>query len=484
MEKQGFDRDWAAKYWVAHWKLPSIQMGFEMLHRGLVSMDNIRDLLRTADIAPVWHEPLIGISYAPYTRVDVRRMHALGILSDAQLVKAYKDLGYDDEHAANMSQFTIMYNLDEERTASKAEILRGYSMGILTRQEALDDLMGLAYSQSLAEYYLSMEDYKITESETEEELDVIGALYANNEIDETTARASMGKLGLNSGRIERLLKVWGIRRKAKPLYPTKAELESFFKRGIVSEATFRQELTKRGYVDTYVQYYWANLVAEIHEDAVKEEERAAKEAERIRKAEIKTAYEQDRADLNYKIAQARTLSIEIQVQLAARLAAPERRAKMDIIETSTLTIARIQSEIADKRVTLTDAKSVLRQLAIVPELEDMYDIVDSIDLQIAELNATIADLQASRVETKAAIRRATPGAEIEEGRKVVDSILTDIAYENAEIARLKLIIAGAKSELALEWTSEDIAAMQEELRQIRLHIAELEEMRARLKLTV
>ncbi|GAI43190.1 unnamed protein product, partial [marine sediment metagenome] len=38
MAKQGFSVEWAQRWWVAHWRLPSISAGFDMLHRGQISV--------------------------------------------------------------------------------------------------------------------------------------------------------------------------------------------------------------------------------------------------------------------------------------------------------------------------------------------------------------------------------------------------------------------------------------------------------------
>jgi hypothetical protein len=114
-EKQGMSKEWARRYWRAHWVLPSPTMGYEMLHRGIISMEDLDTLLRTADYPKFWREKLIKLSYNPYTRVDVRRMYQMGILTREQVFRAYKDIGYDDEHAENLTKFTVAGASQEER---------------------------------------------------------------------------------------------------------------------------------------------------------------------------------------------------------------------------------------------------------------------------------------------------------------------------------------------------------------------------------
>lgn len=106
-QKKGLSREWAERYWAAHWSLPSPQQGFEMLHRGVINRDELHLLLRALDIMPFWRERLIEISYNPLTRVDIRRMHLLGILTEPEVFQAYKDIGYNDLNAKRLTAFTV-----------------------------------------------------------------------------------------------------------------------------------------------------------------------------------------------------------------------------------------------------------------------------------------------------------------------------------------------------------------------------------------
>ena len=82
LTKQGLSPFWQMKYWAAHWDQPSIQMGFEMLHRGVIDRATLDMLFRTVELPPYWREKLVQIAYQPYTRVDVRRMFDMGVLGE------------------------------------------------------------------------------------------------------------------------------------------------------------------------------------------------------------------------------------------------------------------------------------------------------------------------------------------------------------------------------------------------------------------
>jgi hypothetical protein len=130
MAKLGFDPEWAIRFWRAHWELPSLGDGAEMVHRGLITEGDYAQLLHLQDIAPGWRQKLTGIIYNPYTRVDVRRMYGQGILTREQVKRSYMDGGYDEEHAENLTAWTIAYE-DGNGSSIPAE-LQGITEGIIT----------------------------------------------------------------------------------------------------------------------------------------------------------------------------------------------------------------------------------------------------------------------------------------------------------------------------------------------------------------
>ena len=172
----GLSEEWARRYWAAHWELPSPSQGFEMLHRGIVTEDELRLLLRALDIMPYWREKLIKLSYNPYTRVDVRRMYQLGVLNRDQVYRAYRDLGYDDERARNLTEFTIRYYASEDedelenvRQLTRSVYVSAYQRGILTRGEAMERLQEIGYLREDAELLLRLADVQRSMGATQDD---------------------------------------------------------------------------------------------------------------------------------------------------------------------------------------------------------------------------------------------------------------------------------------------------------------------------
>jgi len=251
-EKLGMDREWARRYWIMHWRLPSISMGFDMLHRGIIDEDTLKMLIKTADISPFWRDKLIKLSYDPYTRVDVRRMYRLGILDEDDVKRAYLDLGYDEEHARNLTAYTVLEETAAERDLTRTDILRGYRVGIFTAQEAVQQLMNIGYDQEEAEYYVLYEVYKYAQDIEERKIDAVKKLYIAGLIDRGEAVNRLGKLNLTGDQINLLFSEWDIEKESKTKRLTTATIKSLYLNEIITEAQARQELSNLRYDDKYV----------------------------------------------------------------------------------------------------------------------------------------------------------------------------------------------------------------------------------------
>lgn len=316
MQKLGFERERAEDYWAAHWRLPSTGQGFEMFWRlPEFTEEHLRALLTRLDIMPAYHDQLIKIAYSPITRVDVRRMHATGQITDAELLTRYTDIGFSPADAAEMAEFTIRYNAETETSYTKTEILKGYKLGMIDAALAVALFEEMGRSREYAFYVLALEDYKRDLDILEQRIDIIEDRFVAHEIDTTTARGRLTQLNLTGVHIDRLLEEWGIRRRAKIALPTRANIEEFYKDGILDEPRARLELLKRRVPEYAIDWWILDWDQEIVDKARKEAERAQKEQERMAKAEFRTRRSVGLANLNRDIAELKLLLAEWKVVL-------------------------------------------------------------------------------------------------------------------------------------------------------------------------
>jgi hypothetical protein len=264
-KQQGISSDWAHKYWQAHWVLPSIQMAFEMLHRRVIDETKLRQLMAAQDIIPGWRDELIAISYSPYTRVDIRRMHDVGVLTEAEVFRAYQDIGYDTDKAQTLTDFTIRLNSDDPDDIepldglTRSAVIRAFKDGIIDRPTAEQLLTAEGVGTDAALIYLTTAEMDIEAELRKDSTETILAEFSNGAISLREAERELRILPLTPLEVEKAeLK---LRRlvAVKTKQPSKADLSKMYKEGIIGRPTFEQQMLRLGYSQFWVDEY-VNLI--------------------------------------------------------------------------------------------------------------------------------------------------------------------------------------------------------------------------------
>ncbi|KKM24943.1 hypothetical protein LCGC14_1600000 [marine sediment metagenome] len=247
-QQKGLSKEWAERYWAAHWDLPSIQQGFAMLHRGIISESDLNMLLRALDIMPFWRDKLMALSYKPLTRVDVRRMHQLGTLDEGGVKKAYQDGGYNDYNAGRMTDFTIRYNRRILSGFTPRDAVNAYINRLIEASECRNLLSQIGTKESEIPNILNLASNKRAWKMKTEQIDAISNLYRKGKYDYGQARSMLGGLGLASDYVKTLLEQWAAKSEAdKTATFTNAQTLKLFAAELIDEVRAREELTLLGF---------------------------------------------------------------------------------------------------------------------------------------------------------------------------------------------------------------------------------------------
>jgi len=246
----GISREWCERYWAAHWSLPSPQQGFEMLHRGVIDNNDLNLLLRALDIMPFWRDKLMQISYNPLTRVDVRRMYGLGVLSESEVEKAYRDIGYTQENAGRLREFTIKQTITSQSGLSVAKIVTAYKNGLMSRTDAFNQVSRLGTRPQNVSEIMESADVQLAWQRVKDGISATRNRYKQEIIDENQARSELSGYGLESDKINRYIQQWiADGEKEKVTLLSKTDVLALLKKGVINIARARQELRLLGYTD-------------------------------------------------------------------------------------------------------------------------------------------------------------------------------------------------------------------------------------------
>jgi len=254
--RKGLSKEWAERYWAAHWSLPSPSQGFDMLHRGIITKDELDMLLRALDIMPFWREKLTGIAHRLLTRVDIRRMYGVGVLTEGEVYDAYMELGYNERDAKRMSDFTVKQILQTQSKFTSSDVVAAYSKYMISRSEARSLLLDVGVKSENIDFVIKSAEYERDWKLTEDKISAIRNLYKKGVYTANTARAELLKLDMPAERVDVLMEQWYIEEKDKPARCwTTAQTLSFIDKGLITAERGRQELTNIGYNAEHIEIY-------------------------------------------------------------------------------------------------------------------------------------------------------------------------------------------------------------------------------------
>lgn len=292
--KQGLSADWCKRYWREHWQLPSPNQVFEMLHRGQIDFDALDRYLKAADYAPFWRDKLRSISYNPYTRVDVRRMYKLGILAVNEVRKAYRDIGYDEEHAENLTQFTIRELEGINKEVTKGEIIKSYVKHLIDNTEAETMLRELGYGQEETDFILNLADLEMNRENYDTYISFVKKAFIEGVLDRDESELRLVQFNVYPPTVSFLIQRWELERETNRKKPTQSQLDKWRESRLLSTDEYREEMRAIGWSDKYIDMFVGKqtfgAVAEYGENVAPPEEAPEEIRKQATKSDLDALY--------------------------------------------------------------------------------------------------------------------------------------------------------------------------------------------------
>lgn len=248
-KKVGLSEFWSKMFWRSHWELPSILQGFEMLHRRVIKPDELDVLLRALDVMPFWREKLKDISFRPLTRVDIRRMRRAGVLSADEVKSSYLDLGYNEENAQKMTDWTETTVIETEKELSKADILRAVRIGQISEISAVEFLGNLGYDEEEAGFLIKLNISREQSSQREITRSMILKQFRYGILTRSEALGKLQGRGFASQAADNILKTFELEQAFDVRELSFGYLRTLFADKAIEEPFFRTYLSQLGFMD-------------------------------------------------------------------------------------------------------------------------------------------------------------------------------------------------------------------------------------------
>ena len=170
-----------------------------------------------------------------------------GVITDEQASDMLAKLGMDANTIAMYLHEAHLESYSDYRGATITMVLQAYYQQLITAEQALPVLEGFHVTPQAAQFMLDFEDAQRAFAAVNNALTRLRTLFAARKITLTTARDSLGKLGVAPAAIEGVLKSWEIENSVTVKVLTEAQIADAMVANIMTVDQAMTELENIGY---------------------------------------------------------------------------------------------------------------------------------------------------------------------------------------------------------------------------------------------
>jgi hypothetical protein len=265
--KAGLPVDQAKNFWAAHWELPSVRQGYEMLHRGIISLQDLKTLMVALDIMPYWRDKLIAMSYSRYTRVDIRRLNKEGLFKAEDMVAAYEEIGYPPDKAKIMAQLALKINFDAQSASTFEKVKDLRKRKLITQEEMDSSIEVLGYDPEVSEMVNSSIDYEELTKQVERDELMLANAYATGSMNIEQIQNYLSGQDLPADYVNNFIKDLELQRELNARTPSRTDAGNWLIDGVIDEKEYMRIMFDLGYRRPDIERYLTQLY--IKQDKMK-----------------------------------------------------------------------------------------------------------------------------------------------------------------------------------------------------------------------
>lgn len=288
--------------WRAHWRYPGYRQLAEMYQRlrlldpadpAYTERKDVEDALKADDLPQFWIDRLLEISFRPLTRVDTRRAFEIGAIDKAKVLKNYKELGYTDEAADDLTEFAVQ---QRDRKFLRHKAVRLFAHGEITGEDFAEWMKSDGASEDALHKAIDRSRLLARQHQLSECIKALRKRFFEGDLTDAETRVELIDLGHTHNKAEELLKEWQCTKSSRGKQASLTQLCNWYENGTIDAPEYQRRLLNLGWkaddADRIIKVCTDRIQAKItrQEQAEMrrqqaEERRRAREEERQRKQE-------------------------------------------------------------------------------------------------------------------------------------------------------------------------------------------------------
>jgi hypothetical protein len=208
------------------------------------SEERFKDYIRYHDYEPTQIDNYVKTIYNPITRVDIRRMWDLALVTEDDVRNTYRRLGYADEDVEKLVLWTKVYTLE-------SDLRSRYSKGWLDENGVRQELLRVGVPTARVDELVQTIVRKAKPERTAEEKDLtraqVLALYRNRVIGDAVARDMLRNLGYDDDEIDLMFRLEDLKVSGQVRDLTTSNILSAYRYKIIDRDEAKRQLIEIDY---------------------------------------------------------------------------------------------------------------------------------------------------------------------------------------------------------------------------------------------
>lgn len=220
-----------------------------LLNRGVMNRDEVVQGMRESRLKNKYIDALLQLAVRKVPMRTITTLITHGAIDDGRAIAMLRELGYVAEDAQAIVTAAHFAKAAPQRELSMATIKQLYVEHMISRDDAIADMVRLNYTPQVAAQILDLADHDISTRDQRATITKIRNAYLSRRIDRANAAGDLDAIGLPATQRDAALKLWDLDRDNQVALLTPAQIVHAGKVELFSPDEVLGQLTARGYSD-------------------------------------------------------------------------------------------------------------------------------------------------------------------------------------------------------------------------------------------
>lgn len=219
----------------------------ELYYRGEATIDEVHQAFRESDLKDKYIDQAVALGRRLVPIRQVTEMLQHNVINTDQAFVMLHQQGYSDDDVASIINLGNALHVQTHKALTKADIVALYVDSLLPRQDALDRLVALGYSQQDATDELDLAQFKAKAAQLRTIKTGIEAEVKAHDLKPVDAIAQLVTAGLDNEQAKMLVDQWTLQKQTVTRGLTEAQIAKFAEDQLIQPADALNRLTALGY---------------------------------------------------------------------------------------------------------------------------------------------------------------------------------------------------------------------------------------------